>query len=212
MFDYSFIDLDDTLFNTYMFKEDILECFARCGVTKEDYYDSYRQAVFGPVEGYFDYTFKKHADILRNLNYQIPDSTIDDLNNLLKKNYNDSQAEQFLLGIKKISHKLILLTAGEPELQKKKIDSTGLAKYFDQIEIIDGGKSQKIVAVAGQANKILFVNDNFKENIQLKHDLPYVLVIAKKHKVLWKEDNYQSIDLPYFDSLIEIKDYATRSL
>jgi len=212
MFNYSFIDLDDTLFNTYLFKEDIFGCFERCGVSREDYLDTYRQAVFGPVEGYFDYTFKKHADILRELGYQITDSTIFELNNLLEKSYNDSQAEEFLLELKKISHKLILLTAGEQRLQKRKIDSTGLVKYFDQVIIIDGGKSQKIVDVAGQADKILFVNDNLKENNQIKKDLPYVLVVAKKHKILWAEDDYQMSNLPYFDSLIEIKDYAISSL
>lgn len=212
MFDYSFVDLDDTLFNTYLFKEDMFGCFAHCGVTAEDYYSSYRQAVFGPVEGYFDYTFKKHADILRDVGYQISDSTIDELNNLFNKNYNDSQAVEFLLSLKKISHRLILLTAGEQSMQTRKMNSTGLAKYFDQVVIIDGGKSQKIVDIAGQADKILFVNDNLKENKQIKQNLPYVLVLAKKHKVLWKEDNYQDIDLPYFDSLIEIKDYAVSSL
>jgi len=165
------------------------------------------------VVGYFDYTFKKHADILRDMNYEIPDSTVDDLNNLTNKNYNDFQAERFLIDIKKISNKLILLTAGKKEFQQKKINSTGLDKYFDEIVIIDGGKSQKIVDIAGQSNKILFVNDNLSENLKIKEDLPYVLVVAKKHKVLWDDDDYQNNnDLPFFDSLIEIKDYAIRSL
>lgn len=213
MFDYSFVDLDDTLYNTFILKEDIFNCFANCGVTREDYQLSYKQAVFGPMVGYFDYTFKKHADILREMNYKIPDSTVKELNNLLNKNYNDSQAEQFLVDLKKISHRIILLTAGQRNFQQKKIDSTGLAKYFDQIIIIDGGKSQKILDVVEQTKKVLFVNDNLKENIQIKQDLPYVVVVAKKHKVLWKEDDYKTNnDLPCFDSLNEIKDYATRSL
>jgi len=64
-----------------------------------------------------------------------------------------------------------------------------------------------------QSKKILFVNDNLSENIKIKEDLTYVLVVAKKHKVLWDDDDYQNNnDLPFFDSLIEIKDYAVRSL
>ncbi|EKD42885.1 MAG: hypothetical protein ACD_72C00545G0002 [uncultured bacterium] len=213
MFDFSFIDLDDTLYNTYILKEDIFKCFSKCGVTRDAYKQSYNEAVFGPVVGYFDYTFKKHADILRDMNYEIPDSTVEDLNNLTNKNYNDFQAERFLIDIKKISNKLILLTAGKKEFQQKKINSTGLDKYFDEIAIIDGGKSQKIVDIVGQSKKILFVNDNLSENIKIKEDLPYVLVVAKKHKVLWDDDDYQNNnDLPFFDSLIEIKDYAVRSL
>lgn len=213
MFDYSFIDLDDTLYNTYLLKEDIFKCFSKCGVTREAYKQSYSEAVFGPVVGYFDYTFKKHADILRDMNYEIPDSVVEDLNNLTKKNYNDFQAEKFLLDIKNISNKLILLTAGKKDFQQVKIDSTGFVKYFDQIVIIDGGKSQKIVDIAGQSNKILFVNDNLVENIKIKQDLPHVLVLAKKHKALWDDDNYEANnDLPFFDSLNEIKDYAIRSL
>ncbi len=213
MFGFSFIDLDDTLYNTFLLKEDIFSFFSACSVTRKDYLKSYNQAVFGSVVGYFDYTFKKHADILREMNYKIPDSTVKELNNLLNKNYNDSQAEQFLVDLKKISHRIILLTAGQRNFQQKKIDSTGLAKYFDQIIIIDGGKSQKILDVVEQTKKVLFVNDNLKENIQIKQDLPYVVVVAKKHKVLWKEDDYKTNnDLPCFDSLNEIKDYATRSL
>lgn len=213
MFDYSFIDLDDTLYNTHLLKEDIFKCFSKCGVTREAYKKSYSEAVFGPVVGYFDYTFKKHADVLRDMNYEIPDSVIDDLNSLTSKNYNDYQAEKFIIDIKTISNNLILLTAGKKEFQQQKINSTGLAKYFDQVVIIDGDKSKKIVEVAGQSNKILFVNDNLLENIKIKQDLPYVLVVAKKHKALWDGDDYQvDNDLPFFDSLNEIKDYAIRSL
>jgi len=211
MFDFAFVDLDDTLYNTYLLKEDIFGCFADCGVTKEDYRLSYNKAVFGPVIGYFDYTFKKHADILREMNYSVPDSTVEKLNNLVKKNYNDINAEQFILDLKKISQKVILLTAGKKDFQQQKIDSTGLEKYFDQVVIIDGGKSQAIVDVAGQSQKILFINDNLKENIEIKKNLPYVLVLAKKHKALWEDDDYKkSEELPYFDSLTEIRDYAIK--
>jgi FMN phosphatase YigB (HAD superfamily) len=210
MFDFSFIDLDDTLFKTYLFKEDIYNCFARCGVSREDYKKTYSQAVFGPVVGYFDYTFKKHADILRDLGYQIPDSTIVELNKLLEKNYNFEDAENFLIEIKKISRQMILLTAGEQKLQEKKIAGSGLAKYFDGIEIIEGGKSQKIFELADSASKILFVNDNMQENIQTKKDLPDIILVGTKHKVRWTEDNYEASNLPYFDTLSEVKDYVAR--
>lgn len=210
MFDFSFIDLDDTLFKTYLFKEDIYNCFARCGVSLEDYKKTYSQAVFGPVVGYFDYTFKKHADILRDLGYQIPDSTIVELNKLLEKNYNFEDAESFLVEIKKISRKMILLTAGEQQLQEKKIAGSGLAKYFDIIEIIEGGKSQKILELADSASKILFVNDNIQENIKIKQDLPGIILVGTKHKVRWVEDDYETSNLPYFDTLTEVKNYVAK--
>lgn len=212
MFDYSFIDLDDTLFSTYIFKKDIFGCFAMCGVTPEDYQTTYKQAVFGPVVGYFDYTFKKHADILREMGYEIPDQTVDDLNNLFKKDYKDSQAEEFLVTLKKVSNKLILLTAGDKNMQQKKIDSTGLAKYFDEVVIIDGGKGPKIIDIAGEAEKVLFVNDNLIENLQIKNELPKVLVVAKKNPTLWTEEDYQTAGMPYFHTLNEIKDYVSRSI
>lgn len=212
MFDYSFIDLDDTLFNTHLFKKDIFGCFAKYGVNAEAFGISYKQAVFGPMIGYFDYTFKKHADILREMNYEIPDRIVDELEDLFKKNYNDFQAEQFLVDIKKVSGKMILLTAGEKNIQEKKIASTGLAKYFDAIEIIDGGKTQKILDIAGQDKKILFINDNLTENIQIKNDLSSVLIVAKKHRDKWDGDDYEKNNLPCFNTLNEIKDYVFRSL
>jgi len=210
MFDFSFIDFDDTLFKTYLFKEDIFSCFARCGVSRQDYKVTYKQAVFGPVVGYFDYTFKKHADILREIGYQIPDQTIVELEGLLKNNYNFSDAEEFLVEIKKISKKMILLTAGERTLQEKKIMASGLVKYFDSVEIIDGGKSQKIFEIADSASKILFVNDNMQENNQIKKDLPDIILVGTKHKVSWPEDDYEKSDLAYFDNLIEIKNYVAK--
>ena len=212
MFQYGFIDFDDTLFKTYVFKEDIFGCFARCGVTREDYAKTYKQAVFGPVEGYFDYTFEKHADILRELGYQILDNTINELNDLLKNDYNDDQTVKFLLDCRKFTDKLILLTAGEPKLQQKKIDASGLAKYFDQIIIIDGGKSQKITDVVGSAKKIYYINDNIKENIEIKNNLPNILIVALKHRKLWEGDNYEKMNLPYFDTLEEIKNYVEQSV
>lgn len=211
MFEFSFIDFDDTLFNTYLFKEDMFGCFARCGVSREDYAITYRQAVFGPLVGYFDYSFKKQADILREMGYQVPDSTIDELNSLFNNNYVDPEAIKFLQDMKKISRQMILLTAGLRSFQEKKIASTGLAKYFDKVPvIIDGGKTQKILDVAGQEQKILFINDNLQENAQIKNDLPYILVVAKKHHDKWDEDDYEKSMLPYFDTLNEITDYVAK--
>lgn len=211
MFEFSFIDFDDTIFNTYLFKEDVFGCFSRCGVSRKDYNSSYRQAVFGPVVGYFDYTFQKHADILREIGYQIPDSTTAELNGLFNNNYVDPEAVKFLQDMKKISRRMILLTAGFRSFQEKKIASTGLAKYFDRVPvIIDGGKTQKILDVVGKEQKIVFINDNLQENAQIKNDLPYVLVVAKKHHDKWVEDDYKKSMLPYFDTLNEITNYVTK--
>ncbi|EKD43500.1 MAG: hypothetical protein ACD_72C00248G0004 [uncultured bacterium] len=210
MFDYGFVDFDDILFKTYVFKEDIFGCFARCGVSRADYALTYNQAVFGPVQGYFDYTFEKHANLLRDLGYQIPDSTIDELNNLLENNYNNSQAEDFLLNCKKFTKKLILLSAGEPKLQNKKINASGLAKYFDEVVIIDGGKGPKIESIIDGAPKIYYVNDNLKENIEIKKYLPRIILAALKHQIQWDNEDYRKYNLPFFNSLEEIKNYVEK--
>jgi len=210
MFEYSFVDLDDVLYNTYLRKDDIFEIFERAGVSAEDCEKSYKQAVFGPLVGYFDYTFKKHADILWEMGYSIPDKVLVELDGLFDKDYFDVQAKQFLVDMKKLSEKLILLTAGERVTQERKLKAIDTSLYFDKVVIIDGGKTQKILDIAGNKKNILFVNDNLQENIQIKKDLPYVLVVAKKHKVLWEGDDYSKYNMPCFDTLKEIQEYAAQ--
>lgn len=208
-FDYIFVDLDDTLFQTCRFKEDIFKIFYSYGVSRDDCAATYKQAVFGPMEGYFCYTFQKHADLIREKGYQIPDETVNRLNGLLDNNYLETDTEFFLSGLKKLGGQLVLQTAGEKHLQQKKIDVADLTKYFDRVDIIDGGKIEHILSVAHQARAVLFINDNLQENVKIKVELPDVLVIAKQHKILWAGDDYSRYPLPYFETLTEILNYVS---
>src|SRR3989338_4822518 len=113
MFDTSFIDFDNTLYDTYRFVGDITAILKKCGVSEKDIAETFDVAIQGKSGGYFDYTFDNHLALVHGRGYDFPmDELMSQLSTLLVVPYQYPDAEKFLQNLKERSRHVVLLTAG----------------------------------------------------------------------------------------------------
>jgi len=203
-----FVDLDDTLYNTRKLKEDIYKIFEPFGISKEDFILAYRQAAELPMLGYYNYTFSKQVAAVKEKGFNVNENElVPKLEFLLKQNYILSGAEDFLISLKNISDKLVLLTAGNIEFQAKKIKASKINSFFDEIVQIDGGKDMVLAPYIMAKEDILFINDNLDENKMIKNKYPDLTVLSVVNLSYWTEKDYSKSKIPYFINFAQIKKY-----
>ncbi len=100
------------------------------------------------------------------------------LENHLEKYLFDGVVEN----LKKIKDRKILLTFGDIEFQKKKVEALGLDKVFDEVILTDEHKIDflKDFVEKNKGEEIIFVNDNynkrFLENAEIKKVIPEIKI------------------------------------
>lgn len=207
MFEYSFVDWDNTIYDTMAFEADIFSIFAEYNVSAEDVRTTFKKSLctFSPYK--YDYSFTEHIQFLRDLGYVIPDSVESTLNTLFLKDYLFPDTILFLKFLKTISNRIILLSAGDVQFQMNKIKNSSIVSYFDDIKIVEGEKEKQVIKYGGQG-KIFFVNDNLRENVMVKIAAPFVTVITRLNAARYSEADAKKIDVPYFSTLTQIKQYV----
>jgi FMN phosphatase YigB (HAD superfamily) len=205
-----FVDLDDTLYNTRQLKEDIYKVFEPIGISHDDFIRAYRQAAELPMLGYYNYTFPKQVSAVRDQGFDVnEEALVPKLENLLAQNYLLSGAENFLVSLKNIGEKLILLTAGNLDFQAKKIEYSGIKKFFDEVVQIDGGKDLALAPFMASNENVLFINDNLDENMMMKNKYPNLSIFSIINLSYWTEKDYSNSGIPSFNNFEEIKKHLS---
>src|SRR3989339_1200259 len=178
MFSHTFVDWDDTVYNTVAFKADIFGIFAKHGANEKDIKETFLKSLCTVAPHQYDYTFEEHTQFLRDLGYNLPDTVEAELNALFSKNYLFPDTVMFLEFLKSISDKVVLLSAGDKTFQLNKIRDSGISDRFDELVILSGNK-EKYLGDNYNNNKIFFINDNLRENLSVKQEVPAALVVTK---------------------------------
>lgn len=167
-------DLDDTLYDTQKLKKDISEVFRKHLISEEDINSSYLIA-----RKDLNYNFTKHIEILNvsypNLKREI---ILEELNNLFLNDYLIENTQNLLKNLK-IGNKIILLTNGVDFMQRKKIESSNIENYFDEIHIIQNPKHEYLQNFNFE-KEVYFINDKESENQEIKKLFPHFTIIQKK--------------------------------
>ncbi|HSR89351.1 MAG TPA: HAD family hydrolase [Candidatus Udaeobacter sp.] len=211
MFDFAFVDWDNTVYDTEMFKNDILNIFSKYGASVEDIKKTFRQSLCTISPDQYDYSFPEHISFLRELGYKLPESIEAELNTLFVKDYIFPEAQSFLQFLKQVSEKVMLLSAGDYDFQLRKIKASKIYNNFDDVIIISGGKPKYLVGNF-VGNKIFFVNDNLKENKSVKTEIPAALVVTKLNIKRDSEVEAAKIGVPYFTNLTDIQNYVAQQI
>lgn len=209
-FDYSFLDVDYTIFDTRKFGDDIWAIFSSRGVSRIDYEETYRESLCTVSREEFDYNFQEHVDFLRKRGYKLEQSVVEELNNLMNNNYLFPDSIDFINFLKTISAKVILLTAGDFKFQEEKIQHCGITKLFDEIVILKGHKDEYLRPFTENNYKILFVNDSWRENTKLRKEFPNLLIVGVDGPHGQRDNDGVAQNLIYLSSLTDIKNYVTK--
>ncbi|PSG99119.1 MAG: hypothetical protein BRC29_03255 [Nanohaloarchaea archaeon SW_7_43_1] len=145
------IDFDRVLFDTDGFKKNLTEKFP-------EFNETYDQA---KKDNY--YNLEKHAKLLGVEEEKL----LAEMRKCEEYLYSDVEKLEKL----KDKHELIIVTRGDPVLQKEKLEYSGALEYFDGYEIVTDGSKD----VRG----IDFLVDDWKEELE-RIDLPGLLIDRQK--------------------------------
>ena len=200
------IDFDDTLFKTTgenSFKQARIQELAKLGASQEIYVQSYEQAR-KRKDGTYAYSNERHAKILGKYGFDVKQV----LNALQKttgerlKDFLFEDTIEFLEKLKTLHQPLILLSLGDPEFQKTKVNDSGIAKYFDEVFTVDKDKREVIRELKKTNEKIWLVNDKIQESQDILNEFKDINIVLKNSK----QDN-----LPCFDTLLQIYEYIRKN-
>ncbi len=202
------VDFDHTLFNTTLLTIRLRQAAASLGVDQEIFKSSY-DAVVSQIESQYGYDPAEQANLivralgrselagpLRKKFQQTLDSGQDYL-------YPDSI--EFLSKLKELGATVILLSRGQFEWQSRKIDSVGIKRLFNRVEITPTSKADLIAHKIRRDDRMIFITDNSSEIEFVKDRLSYVEII----QIIRPEGKYQSRveGVPFVRNLHEALDY-----
>lgn len=164
-------DLDYTLLDCAKLKIKLAEIL---GISEKIYNDTYK--LYFTDKGEL-YSFFKHGDLLKMETRQHLPAWAGLVSAALGKSkerfdrYLFPEAEIVLKKLKSDGHKLLLLTYGDIEWQKYKVENLKIKKYFDDIVYTDQEK-EKFNFEKVQEDDIIIVNDNARECLEMSKNFP----------------------------------------
>lgn len=186
------IDLDNTIFDTKAFREDIFAFFRELGISETQIRDSYDVLA---KDGGYDYSIEIHLNQIKKM-CGIDISGFDgkvevfkekDLARFVRANVFD-----VLERMKKNGHKIVLFSKGNAVFQDLKLVKSGLKRYFDEIVIVRPDQMKedvlKDVKIEGEA---YFINDNWPETEKVIERFPglnYILFVRPPAERLYNID------------------------
>jgi len=202
------VDWDGTLYNTYQFVQDIYAVFEDAGVSHADAEETMKAAIFLGDKLHYDYSFERQLEALKQKGYTLKhDEVLVSLEELFETDYTMDGAVEFLKTLRTYGQPVNILTAGNEVFQKKKIHSTALHKYVDDVVCVPGDK-QKYVGEVKESGPVFFINDKPFENDDVKRAHPDVHVIEmyNPHKIVGKGEAREHV--PVCKTYQEILDYV----
>ncbi len=210
MIDQIYLDFDNTLYNTVALSKDIERVFLLSGLNQEQFNETMKQATEGKDGQFFNYSFEHHIALCSEKGYVVASDTLQKLERTIAQDHIFIDGYEFLSWVREHAHRVYLLTAGNPDFQMKKIATTRIAEFVDDIIICHHSKQEEVATRLGTANKVVFVNDKVKENMDVQKKLPNVVVITKKHPHRETEEALLASGIPYFGTLMEIQQYLQK--
>lgn len=208
MIDQIYLDFDNTLYDTVALSVDIEKIFLSAGLTKEQFDETMGEATKGKSGTFYNYSFEHHLALCQEKGYSVSADVLEELEQLLTKDLTFPDTYHFLEEMRKRGKMVFVLTAGNPDFQMKKIATTRIAEFIDDIIVCHHKKDEEVALRKAEAKQVWFINDKVTENIAVKEKFSDITVITKRHPIRETEEELKSSGIPYFDTLTEILNYT----
>jgi len=176
-------DLDNTLFNTTLLKQDMLHVFEKYEIRGQDFWKSlYKSYDLDPNDP-GGYNIERHLSLLNNLTSKQKQQLKRELELAMSSRgqaylYPDVLPTLIALRDKKIS--TVLLAKGDKEFKQLKIDVTDLSKYFKKILFCSRvflPKLKAIIPKSSSGGDMAVISGNLSVLIAIKEKFPTVVCI-----------------------------------
>lgn len=207
-------DFDGIIFNTRLFKRQLMKCFSEAGVLKKDFEKSYQYFKNQKIP----YSAIKHLRFLkREFGYNSDRCyglILGKVEKMFKnlKPYIFKDAEIFLKSLSK--NNLYLLSYGDLNFQKQKIKGAKISDYFRRVIITNKNKAEIVKQIVkkdkfGKLEKIIFIDDqprNIEEVSSIRNITTIQLIRPPSKSILkfskkadFKVKNFREIkNLPFY--------------
>lgn len=201
------VDFDDTIFDTFRYKNARMDALAALGISRELSEETYQACRIG-------YTDERHAALIAERGFALE---------AIEKAFADCQArakefvfpdtEPFLSFLKSTGRPLVLLSLGGAGTQEAKLKASGLHHWFDRVFIVVADKAGVVKELTGTVTDrpVWLFNDKVQESVDLARAFPDMKVVLKRSPSLALEEYEQNI-LPHFQTLSEIQAYVAERL
>lgn len=204
------IDLDCTLIDSERSYKDEMSIAEGYGVSKKEYGTAVKKLY--QRHGTAAYNFRLLYEILAETSRALlPWQMVTDLNALLNKNYFYPDSEEFLSSFE--PRQLVIVTAGNPDFQWKKILAHNILRYANTVTITQNKAAavaaELITAMRVGIKELTFVIDDAPREIEaVKKALPEVICIQIRQPASWetqRETVFYDVHFPA--GLLPARDY-----
>ncbi len=197
-----FIDFDDVLFCTRDFKIDFKKVFENEGISSEEFEETY-QTVRKSNDGVDGYNYDEHISILDKRGVAEKNVLEKAINDFLvnTEKYIFDDAINFLEKSKERGIELFMISFGSDGFQRRKVENSGLSKYFLDIRVGDINKAIEIKNIIGKNtdDEMWFIDDRVDQIKIVKKTFPYIKTILLKRN-----------DGRYFEEMNEFCDFEAK--
>lgn len=184
-----FIDFDGTLFDTEAFKGQMYDIFVKAGFELDEIKSTYNAECldykYSPI-GQMERLKKIHS-----FDREAADQRFKKLYASCDKFLYDDSVE-FLNGINRDKYGLDLLTLGDTEFQKTKVDHSGIAKYFDDIYYTEVQKWDYLDRLVDRNENFIVIDDRGDALTEIKKKFKHSLAIHIERPIEDKDDPFLS--------------------
>lgn len=168
------LDFDDTIFNTHQMVQEFIKVFKKNGFTKKEFYNAWGMCL--KKIGKFD------LDAVINLviNSGKLENPIKEKINSILSNTNKFIYPDFFSFVKDFEkNNLILLSFGEINFQRTKIENSKIAPIFSEVIITTKDKVESLMLIRKKHSndKIFFIDDKAEQIDKVKNILPQIVTI-----------------------------------
>lgn len=204
------IDFDDTLFNTQALKPALTAALVAIGVAPEDADWSYK-AAYSTADGRYTHSHERRAEMLAQRGYDQAQALA-----ALQAVTATPAIQQYVLpgaielleGLRALGQPLVLLSLGDPDFQKLKVDGAGIGNYFAQQYLVSRDKKSVIAELMKSLTPPRWlINDKVDESRDLAQAFPNLQIILKQPPHAASEV-YAASGYPHFTDLKEILAYV----
>lgn len=198
-------DFDYTLFDTFKFKQVLGRSLCRHGISENFFWQTYQQTVNRDKQAY-NYNLDYQLEIIAGSCDLNREQARQDIGRVIEQaaDFIYPEAEEVLkIFSDKEDFNLILLTLGNYDFQKAKVENSGLTGYFQEVVITSFSKVHSYHLTIPSDNKAVFVSDSLQEIFEVRNDYPQVMAILKIRED--KDECFLPDNIYKIKNLLELK-------
>ncbi|MBH41089.1 MAG: hypothetical protein CL685_00040 [Candidatus Magasanikbacteria bacterium] len=199
------LDFDDTLFNTHQFKKVRKNMVQSLGISDDMYYSSYLLAR-KDAQNRVTYSDKVHAEYLGSCGFD-PSAVFSLLEGVTKQAHTFLFPEtiKFLQTLKEKKERVVIVSLGDSDFQKKKIQASGILPFVDMVFAVNTPKKEVIKQIVAEHSEesIYFINDKVKETEEVVQSFPQLTPVLKISKSI-PISEYNISRFPKVETLFDI--------